>query len=96
MKSIDDRGKMPVAEHIAHTLASNGIIHVYKLTCGGFKHMNAAVAQQPDIQVIFNHHEQACAPGGKGYARITSRKYFVYNNKTGLRIDNHVTIHIRA
>ena len=41
-----------------------------------------SIAHQPGIQVIFNHHEQACATAAEGYAR-TSGKIGVMNVTTG-------------
>lgn len=34
--------------------------------------LNDAIGNQPGIQTIFNHHEQACAIAAEGYARITN------------------------
>jgi acetolactate synthase-1/2/3 large subunit len=44
--------------------------------------LNDSIGNQPGIQTIFNHHEQACAIAAEGYARITG-KPGVINVTTG-------------
>jgi acetolactate synthase-1/2/3 large subunit len=60
-----------VADFIAQTLADHGIRHVFMLTGGGAMHLNDAFGREQRIQVICNHHEQACAIAAEGYARLT-------------------------
>lgn len=62
-----------VADYIAKFLADNGVRHVFMLTGGGAMHLNDAIGHEPRIQVICNHHEQACAMAAEGYARIAGR-----------------------
>ncbi len=62
---------MRVSDYIAKTLADFGVRHVFMLTGGGAMFLNDAIGNQPGIQVICNHHEQACAIAAEGYARIT-------------------------
>lgn len=73
---------MQVAKYIAQTLANFGVRHVFMLTGGGAMFLNDAIGNQPGIQVIFNHHEQACAMAAEGYARVTG-KPGVINVTTG-------------
>jgi acetolactate synthase-1/2/3 large subunit len=62
-----------VADFIAQYLADHGICHVFMLTGGGAMHLNDAFGREHRIQVICNHHEQACAMAAEGYARVTDR-----------------------
>lgn len=60
-----------VADYIAKTLADRGVRHVFMLTGGGAMFLNHAFGQEPRIQVVCQHHEQACAMAAEGYARIS-------------------------
>ncbi len=61
-----------VAEYIAQQLAKFGVRHVFMITGGGAMFLNDAIGNQPGIQAVFNHHEQASAIAAEGYARITN------------------------
>jgi acetolactate synthase-1/2/3 large subunit len=74
--------KVRVADFIAQFLADYGIKHVFLVTGGGAMHLNDAFAKESRITPIFNHHEQACAMGAEGYARVTN-KLAVINVTTG-------------
>ncbi len=63
---------MRVSDYISQTLASFGVRHVFMLTGGGAMFLNYAIGTNPHIQVVFNHHEQACAMAAEGYARIAN------------------------
>ncbi len=62
---------MRVSDYVAQKLADFGVRHVFMLTGGGAMFLNDAIGNQPGIQVVFNHHEQACAIAAEGYARMT-------------------------
>ena len=61
-----------VSEYIANHLSELGVRHIFMLTGGGAMFLNDALGNHPDIQPIFNHHEQASAMAAEGYARITN------------------------
>jgi acetolactate synthase I/II/III large subunit len=63
---------MRVSEYISQALSDFGVRHVFMITGGGAMFLNYAIGKNSDIQVIFNHHEQACAMAAEGYARITN------------------------
>lgn len=73
---------MYVSNYISQTLIRFGVRHVFMLTGGGAMFLNDAIGNQPGIQTVFNHHEQACAMAAEGYARITG-KPSVINVTTG-------------
>ncbi len=62
-----------LADYIAQFLADQGVRHVFMLTGGGAMHLNDALGHEPRIEVVCNHHEQACAMAAEGYARISGR-----------------------
>jgi acetolactate synthase-1/2/3 large subunit len=62
-----------VADFVAQYLADHGVRHVFMLTGGGAMHLNDAFGLEKRIQVICNHHEQACAMASEGYARISGQ-----------------------
>jgi acetolactate synthase-1/2/3 large subunit len=73
---------MKLSDFIADQLANRGIRHVFMLTGGGAMHLNDSLGKHPKLQVIFNHHEQACAMAAESYARLT-HQMAVVNVTTG-------------
>lgn len=62
---------MKVSDYIADTLAKHSIKHVFMITGGGAMHLNNSLGKHPNLECIFNHHEQACAMAAESYARLT-------------------------
>jgi len=58
-----------VADLVATFLVEKGIKDIFTLTGGGAMFLNDGIASNLDINVICNHHEQACAMGAVGYAK---------------------------
>jgi acetolactate synthase I/II/III large subunit len=79
-----------VAEYIAKSLADHGIQHVFMITGGGAMFLNDAIGNQPGIQTIINHHEQASAMAAEGYYRA-SGKMAVVNVTSGPGGTNTIT-----
>lgn len=63
--------KIKVSDYIAATLVKHGIQHVFMITGGGAMHLNNSLGKHPNLECIFNHHEQACAMAAESYARLT-------------------------
>ena len=61
---------MRVSEYVAQFLANKGVHTVFTVPGGGCIFLNDAIARHHDIEVIANHHEQACALSAEGYARL--------------------------
>lgn len=61
--------KQRVADYIADFLVSKGINTVFTVVGGGAMHLNDAFGKHTGLNVIHNHHEQACAMAAEGYAR---------------------------
>jgi acetolactate synthase-1/2/3 large subunit len=59
-----------VSDYIARRVAELGVTHVFMVTGGGAMHLDDSFGRRDDITLVFNHHEQACAIGVEGYARV--------------------------
>ncbi len=62
--------KKRVADIIIETLLENGIKDTFCVVGGGAMHLDNALAIHKEMNVLFNHHEQACAMAAEAYARI--------------------------
>ncbi len=71
-----------LSDYVLKHLADYGVRHVFMLAGGGAMHLNDSLLQEPRIQHICNHHEQACAMAAEGYARV-SRDLGVINVTSG-------------
>src|SRR5271167_1406246 len=60
-----------LADYVARKLVEHGVRHVFLVTGGGAMHLNDAIAREPRLRYICNHHEQASAMAAEGYARVT-------------------------
>lgn len=63
--------KVKVSDYIARRVAEHGVRHVFMLTGGGAMHLNDSFGWRDDLELVFNHHEQACAIAAEGYARLS-------------------------
>ena len=73
---------MKLSEYVARRIADHGISQVFMMTGGGSMHLNDSLGFEPRLTCLFNHHEQACAIGAEGYARVTGKPALV-NVTTG-------------
>lgn len=71
-----------VSDYIANFFAKAGIKHVFMLTGGGAMHLNNSFGKHPQLEVIYNHHEQASAMAAESYARLCGKPAIV-NVTTG-------------
>lgn len=74
--------KQKLTDYVADFLVSNQVKHVFMLTGGGAMHLNHSLGKHPDLEVVFNHHEQASAMAAESYARL-SNNIGVVNVTTG-------------
>ena len=58
-----------VADYLISELPRLGVDRVFAITGGGAMHLDDALRSCPELQVLFNQHEQACAIAVEGYAR---------------------------
>jgi acetolactate synthase-1/2/3 large subunit len=62
-----------VSDFIANYLVEQEIQHVFMVTGGGAMHLNNSLGKHKNLEVVFNHHEQACAMAAESYARLTNK-----------------------
>jgi acetolactate synthase-1/2/3 large subunit len=61
---------MRVSDVIVDHIYKLGVDTVFTVTGGGAMFLNDAVAAHPEMNVVCNHHEQACAMAAVGYAKL--------------------------
>jgi len=61
---------MRVSDVIVDFIYKLGVDTIFTVTGGGAMFLNDAVASHPEIKAVCNHHEQACAMGAVGYAKL--------------------------
>jgi acetolactate synthase-1/2/3 large subunit len=59
-----------LSDYLARRVAELGVTHVFMVTGGGAMHLDDSFGRRDDLTLVFNHHEQACAMGVEGYARV--------------------------
>ncbi len=65
--------RIKVSDYIADFLAENGIVHLFTVVGGGAMHLNDSFGHHPDLNCIYNHHEQASAMGAEAYFRVNNK-----------------------
>lgn len=74
--------ELNVSEQIAKWLRSQNLNQVFCVTGGGAMFLNHALSHKNGFDVLYMHHEQACAMAAEGYARIAGKPAIV-NVTTG-------------
>jgi acetolactate synthase I/II/III large subunit len=62
---------MKFTDYIIDFFAKKSISHVFGVTGGAVCHLFDSVNHHPEVEAVFNHHEQASAFAATAYARIT-------------------------
>lgn len=65
--------KQKVSDYIADFLIAKGISTVFTVVGGGAMHMNDSFGHNPNLQCIYNHHEQASAMAAEAYERVNGQ-----------------------
>ena len=63
---------MKLSDYVMKFIAGLGVKHVFLVTGGGAMHLNASLAQSPELEPICNSHEQASAMAAENYAKATN------------------------
>lgn len=63
--------KKRVADIIIELLIENGITNCFSVVGGGSMHLDNALGLNKKMNVVFQHHEQACAMAAEGYAKTS-------------------------
>jgi acetolactate synthase-1/2/3 large subunit len=64
---------MLCSEKIAEWLAVKDLNVVFAVTGGAIMGLTDALANNPDLRVVYNHHEQASVMAAEGFARVTGK-----------------------
>jgi len=84
-------GKVRVADYIANFLYETlGINDVFLVTGGGAMFLNDGIAKHSKLNGILNHHEQASAMAGVGYAKYNN-SYAAVMTTSGCGATNAIT-----
>ena len=65
--------KKRIADIIAEILVEHDITDIFSVVGGGAMFLNDAFGHNEKLNVMFNHHEQACAIAAEGYVRATGK-----------------------
>lgn len=65
--------KKRIADIIAEILVEHSITDVFSVVGGGAMFLNDAFGHNEKLNVMFNHHEQACAIAAEGYVRASGK-----------------------
>ncbi len=64
---------MKLSDYVANKIVELGVKHVFMVTGGGAMHLNHSLGTHPNLECVFNHHEQACAIGAEAYYRVNNQ-----------------------
>lgn len=81
---------MKLSDYVAKKVVELGVRHVFMVTGGGAMHLNHSLGSNPELECIFNHHEQASAMAAEAYCRC-SNKIPLVNVTTGPGGTNAIT-----
>ena len=63
---------MKLSDYVVRFVSRLGVKHVFLVPGGGAMHLNASLAQCPDLVAVCNQHEQASAMAAENYAKATN------------------------
>ena len=65
--------KIKVAKYMADFFIQKNVTDMFMVTGGAAMHLNDAFGHQEGLNIIFNHHEQACSIAAEGYFRESGK-----------------------
>jgi len=69
--------KIKVSDYIANFLLKNGLNTLFTLTGGFAMHLNDSFGKNPDFDIYYQHHEQACAYSATGFTKTNAKPCIV-------------------
>ena len=69
--------KIKVSDYITNFLIKNGLDTVFTITGGFAMHLNDSFGKNPDFDIYYQHHEQACGYSGVGFTKTNSKPCIV-------------------
>ena len=67
-----------VTDYIAAYIYQQGVREVFMVSGGGMMFLSDGLACYPQLRVVCNHHEQACAMAATAYAKCTENLGVAY------------------
>lgn len=65
--------KIRVADYIAQILVEHDINTLFSVVGGGAMHLNDGFGKNPNINCVYNQHEQACSIAAEGYYKLSNK-----------------------
>jgi len=69
--------KVKVSDFITNFLIKNGLNTVFTITGGFAMHLNDSFGRNPEFDIYYQHHEQACGYSGTGFTKTNSKPCIV-------------------
>jgi acetolactate synthase-1/2/3 large subunit len=69
--------KIKVSDYIVDFFYKNGINVVFSVTGGFAMHLNDSFGSNPNYEIYYQHHEQACGYSGVGFSKTSSKPVIV-------------------
>jgi acetolactate synthase-1/2/3 large subunit len=69
--------KVKISDFITNFLIKNGLSTVFTITGGFAMHLNDSFGKNPDFDIYYQHHEQACGYSATGYSKTISKPCIV-------------------
>lgn len=73
----DQRLIIKLSDYLFDLLAELGIDQAFCVTGGAAMHLNDSLGANPNIDVLYMHHEQACAMAAESYFRVSGKPALV-------------------
>lgn len=61
-----------VADYISNKLSMYGVDYIFLLSGGGMMHLLDGIARNPQLNLIYHHHEQCAGIAAEAYSRVKS------------------------
>jgi len=69
--------KVKVSDFITNFLIKNGLDTLFTITGGFAMHLNDSFGKNPDFDIYYQHHEQACGYAATGFTKTNSKPSIV-------------------
>jgi acetolactate synthase-1/2/3 large subunit len=69
--------KIKVSDYITNFLIKNGLNTVFTITGGFAMHLNDSFGKNPNFDIYYQHHEQACGYSATGFTKTNSKPSIV-------------------
>ena len=77
INKINHSMKVKVSDYITNFFIQNGLTTVFTITGGFAMHLNDSFGKNPDFEIYYQHHEQACGYSATGFTKTNSKPCIV-------------------